>query len=42
MKCKDCKYYNAKDSYKGTGYCALNIDYVKETDCCEDWEVEDE
>ena len=36
-ECKDCRYYDSSDSYKGTGYCTLNFSYVDEWDICEDW-----
>lgn len=37
-KCKDCKYYKNNDTYEGTGYCTIQMDYVRENDTCEDYE----
>lgn len=36
--CKNCKYFDNKLSYPGTGYCRLILDYVKENDDCEDFD----
>lgn len=39
-KCKNCTNYDNEDSYKGTGYCILVQDYVKDDDVCDDFESE--
>ena len=43
-RCKDCINYEHRNTSKGSGYCILWQDYVKEfTTICEDFEeVEEE
>ena len=38
--CKDCKYYKDDDSLKGTGWCNVWQDFMKENEDyeCDSWE----
>lgn len=40
-RCKECIYYDHTDSYKGSGYCLVEHDYVKDDDKCDDYEGEE-
>lgn len=39
--CKDCKYYQDKDTYKGTGFCTMLDIFVQANEYeCEEYEEE--
>lgn len=37
MKCSECAHYDDSNTYKGTGFCNMHQDFVKDADSCDDW-----
>lgn len=40
-ECKDCNYYESRDSYPGKGWCDIHLTYVRENETCDNFEEED-